>query len=135
MNEPTGYEDIIDLPHHVSARHPHMPTGDRAAQFSPFAALTGYEDVLSETARETEGKAELSADKQEELDRQLSQLALSEAGVPVSITYFFPDPNKDGGKYNTVNTTSVRIDEIRSLLFTAEGVEIPICDLWNIEFL
>ena len=55
-----NYEDIIGLPHHVSQRHPHMPVSDRAAQFAPFAALTGYGDVIKETARQTEERPELS---------------------------------------------------------------------------
>ena len=135
MNKPTGYEDIIGLPHHVSERHPPMPAGDRAAQFSPFAALTGYGDVLSETVRETERKAELNEDRLEELDRLLCRLSLSDPGTPVIITYFIADRSKSGGKYVTLNTSMSRIDEARSLIITAEGTEIPIEDLWDIELI
>ena len=66
-----NYDDIINLPHHVSERHPHMPVSDRAAQFAPFAALTGYGDVIKETARLTEARPELSEDERAEMDQTL----------------------------------------------------------------
>ena len=83
------YEDIIHLPHHVSSVHPHMPVSDRAAQFAPFAALTGYGDVIKETARQTDAKPELSEDEKEILDYKI-QLACGLSGEKpgVRITYF-----------------------------------------------
>lgn len=93
-----SYDDIIHLPHHVSATHPHMSMAERAAQFSPFAALTGYEDVLTETARKTEQKIELDETIKEELDQKLHLLAEHVQNPPsVSITYFQPDDYKEGG--------------------------------------
>ena len=91
------YGDIIRLPHHVSSVHPHMPVSDRAAQFAPFAALTGYGDVIKETARQTDARPELSEDEKEALDYKI-QLA---CGLPgdkpeITITYFVPDEKKSG---------------------------------------
>ena len=96
------YEDIIHLPHHVSSVHPHMPVSDRAAQFAPFAALTGYGDVIKETARQTDAKPELSEDEKEILDYKI-QLACGLSGEKpgVRITYFVPDEKKSGGAYHT----------------------------------
>lgn len=104
------YEDIISLPHHVSDHHPQMSIHDRAAQFSPFAALTGYGDAVEETARLTSQKKILDETEREALDRQLASLAglLEESRkadgrrgrVPgVRITYFLPDQKKSGGAY------------------------------------
>ena len=86
------YDDIINLPHHVSAARPHMPMLDRAAQFMPFRALTGYEDAVRETARLTEEKPELTEDEKALLDVRLQRLAEEIAGQPgVTLTYFQPD--------------------------------------------
>ena len=94
------YADIIDLPHHVSKVHPQMSMHQRAAQFSPFAALVGYEDVVEETARQTAPERELKEDEKAELDRRIGIVAahLSEHPV-VTIEYFVPDKRKDGGEY------------------------------------
>ena len=97
--KPKGkYQDIINLPHHVSKTHPQMPLYDRAAQFSPFAALTGYEDAIRETARLTDNWVQLSEDKKQELDEKLRQLiADRERTESVTIIYFQPDDRKEGG--------------------------------------
>ena len=99
-----NYEDIINLPHHVSPVHPSMPLSDRAAQFAPFAALTGYGDVIKETARQTDRKPELTEEEKQELDYKL-QMAVSLPGEKpaVTITYFVPDKKKAGG-YRQRNT-------------------------------
>lgn len=99
-----NYEDIINLPHHVSPVHPPMPLSDRAAQFAPFAALTGYGDVIKETARQTDRKPELTEEEKQELDYKL-QMAVSLPGEKpaVTITYFVPDKKKAGG-YRQRNT-------------------------------
>ena len=96
----TPYDDIIYLPHHVSLNHPQMSMHQRAAQFSPFAALVGYEDVVEETARQTAPERELKEDEKAELDRRIGIVAahLSEHPV-VTIEYFVPDKRKDGGEY------------------------------------
>ena len=95
------YEDIINLPHHVSAVHPPMPLSDRAAQFAPFAALTGYGEVIKETARQTDRKPELTEDEKQALDYKL-QMAVSLPGEKpvVTVTYFVPARKKAGGSYH-----------------------------------
>ena len=94
------YSDIIDLPHHVSTVHPQMPMRGRAAQFSPFAALVGYEDVIDETARRTTPERKLSEDGKAELDRRMGVVAAHLGDKPVvTVEYFVPDSRKDGGEY------------------------------------
>ena len=105
------YEDIINLPHHVSTKHPQMALSDRAAQFSPFAALTGHEDSIRETARRTEAFLELDEDKKEQLDEKM-------------VTYFVPDEKKAGGAYVTHRGRIRKIDTyLRRLLFE-DGTEV-----------
>ena len=97
------YDDIIYLPHHVSKRHPQMSLYNRAAQFAPFAALTGYEEAIIETARLTAPKVDMMEDNQQLLDRKLVLLSHSLREQPtVSITYFQPDKKKSGGQYLTI---------------------------------
>ena len=126
--KPKGkYEDIINLPHHVSKTHPQMPLYDRAAQFSPFAALTGYEDAIRETARLTETLVQLSEDKKQELDEKLQQL-ISEKGrtEPVTITFFQPDERKAGGSYRTVTGQIRKFDMYKRKVFLKDGMEIEL---------
>ena len=95
-----NYDDIINLPHHVSERHPHMPVSDRAAQFAPFAALTGYGDVIRETARLTEARPELSEDERAEMDQTLRAVLNTQGkNAEIVVTYFAPDARKSGGAY------------------------------------
>ena len=106
------YEDIIDLPHHVSYRHPRMSRIDRAAQFAPFSALTGYGAAVEETARLTEGLTELDETARALLNEKLRMLADSLGDEPqISITYFRPDERKAGGAYVTVSGTVKTLDE------------------------
>ena len=121
----TEYDDIIDLPHHVSKVHPQMPPSARAAQFSPFAALTGYEDVIDETARLTVPKRELDESEKAELDRKVGVLIsrLGERPV-VRIEYFVPDERKDGGKYATKSGAIVKITPVRKTLTLDDGTVI-----------
>ena len=95
----SSYSDIINLPHHVSKVHPPMSMHQRAAQFSPFAALVGYEDVIDETARQTDSKRELDETEKAELDRKLGILASHLKEPVVEIEYFVPDKTKAGGEY------------------------------------
>lgn len=98
------YDDILLLPHHVSQNHPPMSMRDRAAQFSPFAALTGYEDAIAETGRLTEQKRELSEHEQVELNRRLNILASKLKENPeIRIEYFIPDEQKFGGAYANIS--------------------------------
>ena len=121
------YEDIINLPHHVSKTHPQMPLYDRAAQFSPFAALTGYEDAIRETARLTDTWVQLSEDRKQELDEKLQRL-ISEKGrtEPVTITFFQPDERKAGGSYRTVTGQIRKFDMYKRKLLFKDGTEIDI---------
>lgn len=101
-----SYDDILNMPHHQSSKHPHMSNLDRAAQFSPFAALTGYEDAIRETARTTESRIELDEYIMDMINEKLQLISKSievlNIHPSVSITYFCPDTAKSGGKYTTV---------------------------------
>ncbi len=109
------YADIIDLPHHESDHHPPMSPEDRAAQFAPYAALSGYHDLISEEARLVDSKIELSEDAQDSLERKLNliQSAILDGMKPeISITCFIPDPRKAGGRYETVTEKIRKVDSI-----------------------
>ena len=95
------YSDIINLPHHVSVKHPQMSMTERAAQFNPFAALTGYDDAVEETARLTESQAELTESRKAALDEALREILSAETRPQVTIRYFLPDEKKAGGRYVT----------------------------------
>lgn len=115
------YADIIDLPHHVSRRHPQMSLMNRAAQFAPFSALSGYDAVIAEAGRLTEGEAVLEEDRLQELDRKLAMLRGLPSLPRVRITFFQPDERKEGGKYGTVEGTVRRIDEVEKTIYLQEG--------------
>ena len=128
------YDDIIDLPHHVSTVHPQMPPQARAAQFSAFAALTGFGDVIDETARGTAPKRELDESEKAELDRKLRAAAARLAEKPVvRIEYFTPDARKDGGEYVVKSGAVVRISPVRKTLTLDDGTAIPFGDIAGIE--
>ncbi|MCD8005492.1 MAG: YolD-like family protein [Oscillospiraceae bacterium] len=128
------YEDIINLPHHVSKTHPQMSMQDRAAQFSPFAALTGYDDAIDETARLTGKKLELGEEAKEILDRKLQYLQSIISEQPeISATYFVPDEKKDGGEYVTVNGRLKRIDEYERVLVLTDGKKILMEEIIDIK--
>lgn len=113
------YDDIIDLPHHVSSVHPQMSIWDRSAQFSPFAALTGHEAAIEETARLTEQWHEPDEDKREELDEKLRQIMLGNkenSGIQLDIIYFKPDALKSGGSYEHVTGKLRKMDDINHKL-------------------
>lgn len=128
------YDDIIHLPRPISRTHPPMSMRDRAAQFSPFAALSGHEAALAETARLTEQRPELGEDSREALDRRLQLLAdwLPEP-VTVTVTYFQPDRQKVGGRCVSVTGQLLRFDRLRQCLLLADRREIPLADLLDIE--
>ena len=124
------YDDIIDLPRPKSAHEP-MPMSDRAAQFSPFAALTGYEDAIDETARLTD---ELGESAVEELERKLADAAAHISERPeISVTYFVPDARKEGGAYVTRTGALKRIDELGRELLFADGARIAVGDIISVE--
>ena len=132
------YNDIIDLARPVSRRHSPMPMSERAAQFAPFAALTGYEDVIAEAARLTAQPVELSEDAGKELDEQLALLAarLDSPGEPaaVELTWFEPDGIKLGGEYVTRLVSVRRIDRTYRLLELGDRSVIPLDALLNLRF-
>ena len=120
------YEDIIDLPHHVSYRHPRMSRIDRAAQFAPFAALTGYEAAVRETARLTEGQKELDETALAVLNEKLRLLAdFLEDRPQISITYFRPDERKKGGAYLSAEGAVKAVDEYAHTVTMENGTVIP----------
>lgn len=128
------YDDIINLPHHVSSNRAHMPMLDRAAQFMPFRALTGYEDAVRETARYTDEKIELTDEEKALLDVELQRLADSAASHPqVTLTYFRPDKRKSGGAYVTITGQVKKIDDLEGALILTGGVRILIEDILEIQ--
>ena len=130
------YREILELPRHVSATRQPMSLHDRAAQFSPFAALTGYEDELRETARQVQKRSEITEEVKEKIDRELRYLSLHLEEEPqVKVTYFVCDRRKDGGAYVTEETTLKKIDTVRLALVLTDGRKIPIDDIEEIRSL
>ncbi len=121
------YDDIINLPHHVSKKHPQMSLHDRAAQFSPFAALTGHKAAINETARLTDEKQILSEDVIAKLNEQLN-LIKENIGTnqTVTITYFVPDDKKSGGAYISHTGVVKKIDEYNHTVILTDKTAIPI---------
>ena len=126
------YEDIINLPHPVSKRHKPMPVEDRAAQFAPFAALTGHQAAIEETARITEARIELDEEVKEHLNMQFQEL-LAEPGRKIQVVYYVPDGRKSGGSYVTRVGTVKKIDEYQKTLVLEDGSRIPLEDISEIE--
>ena len=128
------YEDIIHLPHHVSSKRPQMSMLDRAAQFSPFAALTGYDDAIQETGRLTEQKIELDEETLEKLDERFQILQEHLGEQPeVQFTYFKPDERKDGGTYLTVSGVVRKIKLYEREILLQDGTIIPVDDILKME--
>ncbi len=130
----TPYDDIIRLPHHVSQNHPQMSMHDRAAQFAPFAALTGYEAAVGETARLTAERRELDAQEAEELNRRLTDLAARLKDRPeVTVEYFVPDDRKAGGAYVTMTGVVRHISVPERTLVMEDGTVIPLDDIFALQ--
>ena len=128
------YDDIINLPHHESTKHPKMPALDRAAQFLPFAALTGHNAAIMETARLTDNRMELDEVRKEELNEHLQLIKEHLVQKPqVSITYFVPDAQKEGGAYFTITGTIGKIEETQHQVIMENGTIIPMNDIYEIE--
>ena len=129
------YDDIINLPHHVSTRHPQMPIADRAAQFSPFKAMVGHDAAVAETARLTDSKMELSEDVKATLNEKLNliQEHIDELWE-VAFTYYVPDERKNGGAYITMSGPIKKIDDVEHTVIMRDGTVIPIDDILEIEF-
>ncbi len=133
-NSKTGYEDIIEHSHPISTKHPRMRNSDRAAQFSPFAALTGYEAAIRETARVTDKKHELSEDAKTVLNEKLQIIiGMIDENPIFEFTYFIADRLKSGGAYIKACGSVRKIDEYRRLVIMDDRTEIPIDDIFDIE--
>ena len=134
MNEANQYDDIINLPHHISTAHTHMSLHDRAAQFLPFAALTGYDDAIKETGRLTQERISLSENEIESLNERLYILSQEQDSHPkISVTYFVPDEKKAGGAYETAEGYVKRIDGYRGVLVLTDGLEILMEDMIELD--
>lgn len=128
------YDKIINLPHHVSSTRPHMSMIDRAAQFSPFAALTGYDAAVKETARLAEQKIELDEYEKVALDQRILLLQDHLKDFPeVTITYFVPDERKDGGKYVSITGAVKKIDTYEKQIVLLDKSKIPIENILNMD--
>ena len=128
------YNDIINLPHHVSATRPQMPMMERAAQFSPFAALTGYDAAIKETGRLTEEKIELDEENLKDLSMRFQMLIDHLKDEPeVSFTYFKPDERKTGGAYIEVSGVVKKVDYFERLILMKNGLKLPMDDILNVE--
>lgn len=129
-----NYDDIIDLPHHVSATRPQISMMDRAAQFSPFAALTGYDVAIKETGRLTDQKVEMDAEALNVLNMKFQILIDRLAEEPeVTFIYFKPDERKDGGAYIDVTGIVKKVDKSERLIVMQSGTKIVMDDILNIE--
>ncbi len=127
------YDDIIHLPHHVSAKRAGMSIADRAAQFSPFSALTGYDAVIAESGRLTEADTELTEQRIAELDEKLQRLCRSLPAV-VKVTYFLPDARKSGGEYIGLTGEVKKVDTYERCLVMTDGKQIPFQRIYGLDF-
>lgn len=127
------YDDIIGLSRPVSKNHPPMALLDRAAQFSPFAALTGHEEAIAETARLTQPEIELDESRKLVLNECLRELIQQpENTSEVSVTYFQRDRHKEGGAYLTVFGRIKKINEYEKMLLMEDGTKIPLEEIYDI---
>jgi len=124
------YKDIIDLPHHVSDVHPQMSMINRAAQFSPFAALTGYDDAIEETARLTDSRIELTEAEEDEISGKLGRL---QRGDSVELTWFVPDKRKAGGRYNAERVVIKQVVAAEGKVNLVDGRSVDIKDIIDVE--
>ena len=130
------YEDILHLPHPDSPKHPRMSLHDRAAQFSPFAALTGHSAAIAETGRLTDQRVEMDEYEMARVDAELQRLQELLPGEPTaSITYFVQDERKNGGSYQTVTRSVKRIDAVSGMIQMTDRPLIPIADVFSIEII
>ena len=133
MNEKFPYEDIIHLAPHISKKHPQPTMMERAARFSPFAAVTGYEDMVQEEARYTIEKGELDESEKEKLSEKLRILTQNMAQTPrIAITYFQSDKSKNGGQYVEIQGVIKQIDEYHRSIHLQDGRTIWIENIYDI---
>lgn len=130
----SNYDDIINLPHYEPKYHKRMSAIQRASQFAPFAALTGYDDEVKETARLTDDKIVLSEDSMNVISDNIIHINNIIKTKPlISVTYFVKDIKKSGGKYVTVNKNAKRIDEVYNVIYMTDGCKINIDDILEID--
>ena len=130
-----NYDDIINMPRHISSKHPQMKIIDRAAQFAPFAALTGHKESINEASRITDSKKELDENQKEILNNKLNYILLNlDKLLEIKITYFQADLKKSGGKYVTVLASIKKIDEYNKVLVLNNGMKIKLDDLYWLEW-
>lgn len=129
------YNDIINLPHHVSEKHVRMTIEERSAQFAPFSALTGYDDVIKETARETNSRIEINEEQKTILNKKIAfnKKKKIHNKPKIAVTYFIPDVKKDGGKYIEVTENVVKIDEYDRKIILENGEEVQIEEIIEIK--
>lgn len=129
------YDEIMELPHHVSKTHPQMPMSDRAAQFAPFAALTGYDSAIKETGRLTNERIELDEEALTALDRKYQLLIEALDDAPeVTIIYFQPDERKAGGQYVSATGTVKKVDTFGRRILLQDGTRIPLDSVYDLRF-
>lgn len=134
MNKQSEYDDIIDLPHHVSVTRKRMSSRDRAAQFSPFAALTGYDAEIRETARLTDERREPDEYRLARIDACLQLLVDNAEKRPdVTITFFKTDERKSGGAYITISGSFRRFDESDYTVVLTDGTKVPVADIYSLD--
>ena len=130
----SAYDDIIDLPHHVSPTRARMSRADRAAQFSSFEALTGHEEQIEEAARLTDGRLQLSPDEIDDLNTKMSYIIDNIALYPqVELIYFIPDERKDGGRYTTIRAEIRKIDLVFRTITDTDGNAFDIDMIYKIK--
>ncbi|MGO5095349.1 hypothetical protein ACTQ34_05915 [Agathobaculum sp. LCP25S3_E8] len=135
-NEVERYAELLYLPHHTSLRHPPMPRENRAAQFAPFAALTGHVDAVAETARLTQPRAALDEGVIAELDARIGQLRAQIGTQPAAeITYFVPDHKKEGGAYVTVRGRVCKIRDFEKQIVLEDGTIVPVEQVMDLHLL
>lgn len=128
------YDDIINLPHPISKRHPQMPMRDRAAQFAPFAALNGHGDAIKETARETDEFRGADESETTELDQKMNLLLTHTEEQPIiTVTYFKPDLKKEGGSIENITDHLTKFQEYEQELIFRGGAEIPLKSILHME--
>ena len=134
MAEKYPYEDIVNLPPHISKKHPQPSMMDRAARFAPFAAITGYEEMVLEEARITEERVDLDEGALSLLNEKLNMIQeFLDEEPEVTITYFEPDKKKDGGAYISITGTVKRIDEYERIVLMSDDKKIKIDEIYAIE--
>lgn len=128
------YESIINMPYQKSTKRKHMSLNDRAAQFAPFAALTGYEESIKEVSRTTDKKIRLSKEEKEIINEKLNFIITTKFKEVVSITYFVKDDRKQGGKYVNVQKEIKRVCDVNKIIYFTDGTNILINDVLSLEF-